>query len=161
MKQIYENYFVTQDGKVYNKHNKLLSPFDNGRGYLVLGLTIKGKIRTKAIHRLVAEAFIENPNNLPEVNHKDCNRLNNSVENLEWITHSENIKYSYTMGNRNVLGESNANCKTNQQIVIEICELLDKGFKPSKIRDLGYNYALVRKIKSKQNWSHISCNYNF
>ena len=161
MKQIYENYFVTEKGEVYNKYKKLLSPVDNGRGYLILGLTRGGKRYTKAIHRLVAEAFIPNPNNLPEVNHKDTNRYNNSVENLEWITHGDNIKYSYTMNNRSALGESNANCITDQHTVIEICELLEQGLKASKIRDLGYNYALVRKIKSKQNWSHISCNYNF
>ena len=122
---------------------------------------LKGKRHTKAVHRLVAEAFIENPNELPEVNHKDANRMNNCVENLEWITHGDNIKHSYKLNNRSALGESNANCVTTLEIVKIICELIEEGFKSSKIRDMGYNYDLVRAIKSKKNWTHISCNYNF
>ena len=161
MKQIYDGYFVTEDGKVYNKYRKLLSPVDNGKRYLLLNLNINGKRRGKCIHRIVAEAYIPNPQGLPEVNHKDCDRTNNSVENLEWITHGDNIKYSYAMSNRSASGESNANCNTTVKIVTEICILLEEGFKSSTIRDSGYNYNLVRAIKQKKNWTHISCNYNF
>lgn len=161
MKQIYENYFVTKEGIVFNKHKKQLSPVNNGRGYLILNINIEGKRRCKAIHRIVAEAFIPNPNNLSEVNHLDGNRYNNNISNLEWITHGDNIKHSYKLQNRSAIGSSNANCKTEEIIVRDICEYLSKGFKASEVRDFGYPYGLVRKIKSKQNWQHISINYNF
>ena len=68
-------------------------PVLNNNGYYVISINHK----TKLLHRLVAELFIPNPNNLPEVNHKDENKTNNSVQNLEWCTHRENINY----GSRN------------------------------------------------------------
>ena len=162
MKKIYDNYFIDIDGNVYNKHNKILKPVDNGKGYLRVNLTLlDGTIICKAIHRLIAEAYIENPDNLPEVNHKDCNRKNNSIDNLEWCTHAYNIEYSYECSNRSAKGTSNANCKTNEDTVHSICEHLQSGLKPSKIRDLGFDYALIRTIKAKRNWKEISRNYNF
>ena len=62
-------------------------------GYLIIGLAKEGKQRYIGIHRLVAEAFIPNPNNLPQVNHKDENKTNNSVWNLEWCTSKYNVNY--------------------------------------------------------------------
>lgn len=161
MKKIYENYFISEDGKVLNKFNKELKPVDNGKGYLRVNLTTSDGIICKSIHRLIAEAFIPNPNNLPEVNHLDCDRTNNSISNLEWCTHGYNIKYSYDCSNRSATGSSNANCKTDEKTVTEICKLLDQGYKASKIRDEGYPYSLVRSIKSRRTWKHISKDYNF
>lgn len=161
MKEIYKGYFITKDGRVFNKHNKQLSPVNNGKGYLILNINIDGKRKCKALHRMLAEAFIPNPNNLPEVNHKDANRMNNSLDNLEWVTHGQNIKHSYTMQNRSAVGVNNTNVILTEEIVKEICELLQKGVKSSKLRDLGYPYNIVRKIKSKAIWTHISINYNF
>ena len=70
-----------------------MKPYDNGYGYLVVDLKANGKRKHKKIHRLVAEAFIPNPDNLPEVNHKDENKYNNSVDNLEWCNSSYNKTY--------------------------------------------------------------------
>ena len=69
-------------------------------GYLKVNLRKDRKEVTKRVHRLVAEAFIPNPKNLPQVNHKDCNRLNNNVDNLEWVTAKENSIYSVLYGAR-------------------------------------------------------------
>ena len=159
MKKIYENYYVSPKGEIFNKFNKRLSPYDNGRGYLVLGLMIDGKRSTKSVHRLVAEAFLENPDNLEGVNHKDANKLNNNVDNLEWVTHSQNIKHSYDLGNRSASGSNNANSKTTENIVHQICQCIQDGLSSAQIRDLGYSYTLVRSIKTKANWSHISDAY--
>lgn len=68
-------------------------PNKNNSGYLIVGLHKDGKIKTFLIHRLVAEAFIENVNDLPQVNHIDENKLNNSVENLEWCSAKYNSNY--------------------------------------------------------------------
>jgi hypothetical protein len=76
------------------KNAKILKPYkDGGNYYYVIGLHKNGKRKYKAIHRLVAETFIPNPNNYPLVNHKDENKLNNCVDNLEWCTHKYNSNY--------------------------------------------------------------------
>ena len=63
------------------------------RGYLKVGIQVNGKQTMKYVHRLMAQTFIPNPDNLPEINHKDCNPSNNDADNLEWCTHQENIAY--------------------------------------------------------------------
>lgn len=80
----------------YNKTKKiqhLKKVVNNKRGYLAVGLSKNGIFKIKTVHRLVAETFISNPNNLPQVNHIDENKLNNSVTNLEWCTNKYNINY--------------------------------------------------------------------
>jgi hypothetical protein len=71
---------------------------DNGNGYKQVQIMRGGKRYTRYVHRLVAECFLENPRNLPEVNHKDGNKANNTAENLEWVTRSENLLHSYRTG---------------------------------------------------------------
>lgn len=67
-------------------------------GYLKIQFSMNGKRINKLVHRLVAQAFIPNPNDLPEVNHKDGDRMNNNVDNIEWCTHEENIAYREKYG---------------------------------------------------------------
>lgn len=160
-KSIYDGYQVSPEGLVLGRRGQPLSQHDNGRGYLIVRLLINGKQTSKGVHRLVAEAFLVNEGNLSDVNHKDCNRYNNNVSNLEWITHGENIKYSYATNNRSATGESNARCQTNEDTVTGICQLLEAGYSPAVVRDMGYDYRLVRAIKARQNWKHISVNYKF
>lgn len=76
----------------WNHSNKirLLTPFLNG-GYLRVGFRVNNVLKNCLIHVLVANAFISNPENKPQVNHKDGNKLNNSVSNLEWVSASENV----------------------------------------------------------------------
>lgn len=66
-----------------------------------VGLTKESKIKTKAIHRLVAETFIPNINGFPQVNHKDGNKENNNVNNLEWCTNEYNMEEAWRLGLRN------------------------------------------------------------
>lgn len=79
----------------YNKSNRqvILKPRLNKKGYCRVGLHSKGESKDFFIHRLVAESFIPNPNNLSDVNHKDENKQNNCVNNLEWLSHRDNMNY--------------------------------------------------------------------
>lgn len=89
-------YKVNEDGEVLGvKRNKLISPHLVGKRkeYLQVNLCKDGKIKAHYLHRLVAEAFIPNPDNLPEVNHRDENKLNNTASNLEWCSSSYNSSY--------------------------------------------------------------------
>lgn len=94
-------YLVSTDGKVYStKTKKFLKPLQNEKDYLHVELWLNYKRKTAKIHRLVAETFLENPCGLKEINHKDGNKQNNHVSNLEWCTRSENMKHAYKTGLR-------------------------------------------------------------
>lgn len=95
--------------------NKIMKPNITKFGYARVNLR-KAKSReykSYFIHRLVAMHFLDNPNNLPEVNHKDCNRLNNIVTNLEWISKEDNIRHSFIYGSASHKGLRNPNSKLN------------------------------------------------
>lgn len=161
MKMNYKTYHVTKDGEVYNRHGKRMKGTDNGKGYLIVGITDSGVRTTKAIHRLVAEVYLPNPNGLTDVHHIDNDRTNNTVGNLQWVTHGENIKHSFDSCNRSATGESNAHAKHTDEEVHDICYLLSIGWSSPRIRDAGYGYNTVRSIKHRKKWLHISSLYSF
>jgi hypothetical protein len=89
------NYSITESGKLYShKKKRYVSTCNKTCGYLFRDLYKDGKRRKFLIHRLVAQAFVPNPENKPEVNHKDGHKLNNHYTNLEWVTKSENHKHA-------------------------------------------------------------------
>jgi len=92
----YENlYNISNLGNVFSIRNKRnIKLTQNSKGYLIVGLCKERKRKNWLVHRLVAEAFIDNPKNLPEINHKDENPLNNTMSNLEWCTHKYNMNYN-------------------------------------------------------------------
>lgn len=95
----YPDYFIDENGDIYSNKSGLLKKMkpwlDTKKNYLIIGLMQNGKRKRLLVHRLVALTFIPNPNNLPEVNHKDKNKLNCNVDNLEWCTRIDNLKDSY------------------------------------------------------------------
>lgn len=98
-------YEIDTFGNVYSvcttssRRKGIIKQQDNGSGYQRVNLfDINGKARKYYVHRLVAKAFIPNPENKPNINHKDCNVKNNSVENLEWCTQSENVLHAVRLG---------------------------------------------------------------
>jgi HNH endonuclease len=96
----YPGYFVKEDGTVWTDKNgtlRQLRPGVRGKGYLhvILSKGTKASRKGFSVHRLVAEAYIPNPDNLPQVNHIDEVKTNNAVGNLEWATGSQNVKHSH------------------------------------------------------------------
>ena len=149
-------YEVSNKGNVrclnYKNTNevKILTPYKTNRGYLRVDLYANGKSYHHSIHRLVAEAFILNPDNLPQVNHKDENPLNNHVNNLEWCTVSYNINY----GNRNskvskILQETKDSIPIKQYTLNGEFVKEWKGAREIE-RILGYNQANIRHCCEKQ-----------
>lgn len=92
----FPNYLISNLGRVYSKtSSKIIKAKQvSGKKYFHVGLYIEGKQLWNYVHRLVAKAFIPNPDGLTEVNHKDEDPSNNIVNNLEWVNHKENIRYS-------------------------------------------------------------------
>lgn len=97
----HETYSVTNKGRVYSeKRGKFLKPSVNSSNYKKVVLNGKNLY----VHRLVAEAFCDNHDNLCEVNHKDGNKWNNNYTNLEWVTKSDNAQHAFDMGLRTISG---------------------------------------------------------
>ena len=114
-------YKVSNMGRVYSiRSHKYLAIRNNGRGYLYVSLWKDNKEKKEYLHRLVARHFIPNPNNLPQVNHKDENKENNSWDNLEWCDASYNNNYG-THTQRAAEGYLNngTNCCKVKQFTLE------------------------------------------
>jgi len=134
-----------------------------GAGYLRINAWINKKHITKYVHRLVAEIFIGScPNNM-EVNHIDGNKLNNNVSNIEYISHSENLKHAIKIGirkpshiSRNV-GENHGLSKLTNNDVIEMRRLWDTGnYTQSELsKTFGINFRRVSCIVRGDSWKHL------
>lgn len=97
MKKIFEEYYVTEDGKIWSsKSNKFIAQRVSPKGYYIVNLSINKHCKTYQVHNLVATAFIPNPNNYNVINHKDGNKLNNNINNLEWCTYKYNTQHAVT-----------------------------------------------------------------
>lgn len=139
----YENlYEVSNIGRVKNiRTGRILKPGIDRYGYYNVGLCKNGKQKTKNVHRLVAQEFLPNPDNLPCVNHKDENKLNNRVDNIEWCTVSYNNKYGNRLNKcRNSMMKKENN-KPIAQFTFDLpCELIKVWPSLMEIeRQLGYS----------------------
>lgn len=89
---------VEKNGKKRHLKGRVLKQHDNGRGYMKVSVSTNGRVIRLYVHRIAASCFIPNPLNLPEVNHRDNDPTNNSVNNLEWCTRKYNIAYKEKYG---------------------------------------------------------------
>jgi hypothetical protein len=154
-------YQISNNGNVksfrWNKEKLLKIQTDTG-GYSFISLHVsEGKRDKRLIHRLVAQAFIPNPDNKLEVNHKDLNKKNNHIDNLEWATRSENIKHSIKHGHHYIpKGVQQPKAKINDDIAKEIKIELKNGKMPMEIsKKLNVPYYIVKDIKRCRTWNHV------
>ena len=117
---------VYENGVVLSRGKELKGEICKN-GYKRVHVSKNGKSKRLLVHRIVATAFIPNPDNLPEVNHKDGNKQNNNVSNLEWVTASENQKHAYKTGLKSAKGIKNGARKLTETDVKEIRNHYVKG----------------------------------
>ena len=166
-------YRISIDGSIINTEtNKKISGWIGKRGYRVASIKIQEKdsimfkFVKKQIHRLVAQTFIPNPENKPQVNHKDGNKLNNHVDNLEWVTNKENYDHARNLGLIKTCGDLSY-ATVDNETVEKICKLLEMGKRNIEIiTELGlpndqHGKGLITRIRVGRSWKDISRKYSF
>ena len=141
-------YLISSKGYVLSKlSGKIIAPDVNSAGYFRVTANDHGKRDRQFLHRLVAKAFLPNPENLPQVNHKDGDKQNNAVENLEWCSMSDNMKHRYV----------ELNCKIwNSRAVV----MIDKdGHEIARFescqqagREMGLNPHNIDSVAANRKW---------
>lgn len=151
----FDQYRVTKSGKVWSmKHRRFLKPeLSNGYYRITLWSSILNHKVRILLHRLVAQTFIPNPRNLPYVNHKDGNKLNCSVYNLEWCTAEYNTRHAIKTGLIKTEADSRLAKLTKQQ-VFEIYDLHDAGFDNKEIAiEYDVSDTLIKTITRGERWT--------
>jgi hypothetical protein len=157
----FHGYEVTEDGQVfsYRRGSKtLLRGVLNGSGYIQVRVVGPKGRALYLLHRMVAQAFVANPEGKPHVNHIDGDKRNNRAENLEWVTNKENIQHSWRIGLRcGNDGAKNGRAKLNEEQVAEIRELLSQGARQVDVAaQFGVGQAQVSRIARRESWPKVS-----
>lgn len=122
-------------------------------GYATIVLSKDDKVKTYLVHRIVAEAFIPNPKKLPQINHRDGNKLNNRVSNLEWCDHSWNQTHARKLGIMG--GERQKTAKLTERDVRAIRRIYPKLSKAELAKAFDIGPSTIDKIIKKEYWKYI------
>lgn len=156
----FPNRQVSNLGRIKTIKGSIMRPSLRGRARDYLGVTLsvtKYKSVSMLIHRIVAKAFCPNPNNLPQVDHIDGNKLNNEASNLEWVDQNENMRRAIKAG-RIIRGSKHRDAKLTERIVMKIKEMAknDPKLNQSELgRKFGVHSSQISRILSGQNWAHV------
>lgn len=151
----YEAYEVSTLG-VIKKGNKIMNPPTYSTGYKVQKLSRNGKSKRVMVHRLVAETFIPKQEGKDVVNHKDGNKQNNAVTNLEWCTLQENCNHATKYGLKSK-GSTHPTSKLKEEDIPSIRLLLEAKVPQRKIAEqYGVCQATIRDIKNNLTWKHVN-----
>ena len=150
----YDKYIPNRHGTKTFKKSKLISSCNNGNGYLQVKLSKNGKRKAFYVHRLVCDAFLGNLDSNLEVNHIDCDKSNNKLDNLEIISHKENMIHAY---NNNLL-YPHFNFKINETIAKEIKKLymIDNLKQYEICKKLQLSKSIVQGVCSGKTWKHVN-----
>ena len=159
--QIDDRYEINREGHLRDiTTGKLQFGSDDGYGYLKFTTRTNGKKACPKVHKLLALAFIPNPRNLPVINHKDGNKRNNSLDNLEWCSYADNLKHA--IDNKllvHKLGEEIYCAKLSEKSVLEIRQDFINNPRKSSYKDWSNFYSVapdtIRKIIKGKTWKHI------
>lgn len=153
------DYKVFKDGRIFNnKTGYKISQRLTKDGYasFTAGTRLnRTRVRT---HRVIAELFVDNPNNYDEVDHLDCNRMNPAASNLEWVTHEENIKRAYARGRHDgrIAGEKNPKARLTEELVRQMRGEYGSGGRIKDIADkYGCPWSTVSNVVKGITWKHV------
>ena len=152
---------LAKGGKFRIVPEKIMSFYTDQYGYIITGLCKNSLVKNKKVHRLVALAFIPNPHNKPSINHKDGNKTNNYVDNLEWVTPQENTDHANHLGLLNFInapkGENSGSSILKNKDVLQIRDIyLTKNISKKEISKLfNVSYTAIYKIINRITWKHI------
>lgn len=163
LKESYEfggiKYLICSNGDIIGPTGKKLKHRKNEDGYAVVTMGNADIQRsTKFVHRLVAELFLPNPNNLSDVDHLDGNRMNPDLSNLEWVTHKENVRRSYERGSHigRAVGEKNPRARLTAEIVLNLRKQYKAGVTIQELVDAyGYPWNTIGNAVKGITWSHL------
>lgn len=149
-------YLISNYGRIIRKPY-LLNQRPNKDGYIYVSLVTRKLRNASKVHRLVAKEWIPNPDNKPEVNHKDGNRKNNYFKNLEWMTRSENMLHAFRiLKRRHVFGETMPLAKLKNTDIEKIFDMRISGMKHREIgKYIGINSASITLILNRKAWVHV------
>ena len=155
-----EKYCVYEDGRIVNsKTQKVLKLDKNLSGHFRVTLCVNGVTNRSYVHRIIATAFIPNPEGKPFVNHLDGDKSNNAVSNLEWVTCKENTEHAFRTGLRGV-GMNHYSATVTDEVVHKVCQLISEGWvRGSVLQELGIKQTLFDDIRRRKSWKHISKDY--
>lgn len=160
-------YLISSDGKVFSvATNKLLKQGLSNMGYFRVEFNINGVAKKHAVHRLVAEAFVPNPNNLPCVNHKDENPRNNRADNLEWCTQKYNCNYGTRVERIqahkvNYKSYDNVNSKTVYQYDLDGNFIAEYGSTKEAARQLGIKDSNISRVCRGERTAYKDCYFSY
>ena len=156
-------YQVSNFGRVKSlRYERILKPNkprrgNNRTGYCHVILCDRNRRVSAKVNKLVAEAFVPNPNNLPTVRYIDGNKMNNNASNLIWSTHKDNTAHAIELGNVNHNGENSALSRYTENTIQSIRREFDKGGVTKKALSdkYGMSYTNVLRIINRDIWNHI------
>lgn len=140
------------DGR--NVNERILKPYKMPNGYMTVCLRKDGVTSRMYVHRIVCEAFIDNPDNLPVVNHKDGNKANNTAQNLEWSTYSHNNQHAIDTGLKQI-GEQWYNAKLSKNDVIKILQRGKYSTYENIAKEYGVTKATIRDVLTGRTWKSV------
>lgn len=157
----FDKYCACSTGKIYSiRSGSYLQQVTQSNGYCHITLSQDGVRKNFSVHRLVAMAYLEASEEANVVNHKDGNKQNNRLDNLEWVTQQENVHHAIMVGLRK--GTRNPDRSLDDETAHIICKLIQDSWRNKDIADtVGIDQQIIATIRLGQTYQEISCEYDF